>query len=92
MTFPFGQYIHNASSADDDIYDEITIDVGEGNRIDRIGFQSLPYAKFKINNEVFYMGRSGLFEAEVPVNSLHVQKNKNFILDYHYKEIGGQNV
>ena len=85
MTFPFGQYVHSAvTNAADNEYDTITIAVGQ---IDRIGIQAIPSAAFKINEELFHIGRTGLFEAEVPVSSLKVQRNKDFIIDYHY--IGG---
>jgi hypothetical protein len=35
------------------------------------------------------MGRTGLFEIEMPITSIDIQKGKSFIIDYH---IGGGQV
>lgn len=80
MSFPFGQIVPDIVSGEG--YAEVTIP----NNIDRVGIQTNPGNTFKINDEVFYMGRSGLFEIEMPITSIDIQKGKSFIIDYH---IGG---
>lgn len=85
MAFPFGQLIHSATSSSAESFDDITFPVGV--IVDRLGIQAEPNAAFKINGETFHIGRTGLFEVELLINSLKVQSNKLFTIDYHY--IGG---
>lgn len=78
MDFPFGQIINIPPSGG-------TIDIATevSGQIDRFGVQAIPNTSFILNGETLYVGRSGIFEAAILVDSLVFDGTNKFIVDYH---------
>lgn len=83
MNFPFGQYLCQGGQSDSEI-ELMELQEFSGKNIDRIGIQSKPGMPFKINNEQFYMNRTGIFEISLPITSLKFNQYYWFCIDYHY--------
>ena len=85
MDFPFGQIVNDGDSQS---LNTIDIAAEVQGQIDRFGIQALPNTPFILNGETLYIGRSGVFEAAILVDSLVISERYRFIVDYHIKAAG----
>lgn len=82
MSFPFGQYVSIGTNGESN-----WIQILNGIQIDRIGVQGLSGTKIEINDNIMYIGRTGLFELETDISKVRIDESKSYIIDYHIKEV-----